>query len=188
MKQPTIIYVSGAPGAGKTTLAGIISEQLYIPHVSSDLIHGGMEFTQSNHDRKNAISQAFVPLMISMAQKQISFVVDHVLQKDMGEVDIIDKLLPYATVIYIHVQCADPIARYLHRIETSGLPDIIRRREILLGRAAFHEDNLVRTAGAIDLPVPTLVVTTNDGYDPALEDIIKFVRKYKDAEDGSNAR
>lgn len=176
MKKPTIIYVSGSPGAGKTTLAKLISEQLYIPHVSSDLVHGGLEFTQSHHDRKAAINQAFVPIMIAMAQKQISFVVDHVLQKDMGKVDIIDKLVPYATVVYIHVQCTDPIGRYIRRVESSDLPDIKKRRAMLLERAIFHKENLARTATVLDLSAPTLVVDTESGYSPGIDSILEFIR------------
>ncbi|QQG50458.1 MAG: AAA family ATPase [Candidatus Saccharibacteria bacterium] len=178
MNKPIIIYISGSPGAGKTTLAKLISEQLYIPHVSSDLVHGGIELTQSNHDRKAAIANAFVPLMISMAQKQISFVVDHVLQKDMGKADIIDKLVPHARIIYIHVYCADPIARYIHRIESSDLPNIEKRRAALLERAVFHKENLSRTADVLDLSVPTLVVATESGYNPAINDILAFIQMH----------
>ncbi len=45
MHKPSIIYVTGTPGSGKTTLVKCISERLYIPHVSSDLVHGGVSFT-----------------------------------------------------------------------------------------------------------------------------------------------
>jgi adenylate kinase family enzyme len=177
--KPDIIYVSGAPGSGKTTLARLLSDELYIPHVSSDLVQGGIELTQPDHDRKTAIASAFIPLMIDMAQKQISFVVDHVLQKDTAKSTIIDKLTPYAHIIYVHVHTSDPIGRYISRIEASELPDIIRRRELLLERAKYHRENLVNTAEVIELDIPTIVVNADDGYDPDLRDVLEFIRKRK---------
>jgi cytidylate kinase len=178
--KSVIIYVSGAPGSGKTTLAKRLSDELYIPHVSSDLVQGGIELTQPNHDRKTAITSAFIPLMIDMAQKQISFIVDQVLQKDTAKTNIIDKLVPHANVVCIHVQSSDPIGRFISRVETSELPDIIRRRELLLERAKYHRKNLVNTAGVIELGIPTIVVNADYGYDPSLDDILKFIHECRE--------
>lgn len=33
MRRPLIVYVSGAPGSGKTTLAAKIAAELFIPHI-----------------------------------------------------------------------------------------------------------------------------------------------------------
>lgn len=40
---------------GQTTLASLLSEQLYLPHVASDLVHGGVEYAYPGHDRKETI-------------------------------------------------------------------------------------------------------------------------------------
>lgn len=45
-QRPLIVYVSGPPGSGKTTLASKISHTLYIPHISSDLVHAGVRLTE----------------------------------------------------------------------------------------------------------------------------------------------
>lgn len=175
--KPTIIYVSGAPGSGKTTLAKLLSEQLYISHISSDLIKGGLEFTQSIADRQAVIQDVFVPLLVNYAEKGISIVVDHVLQKDIAKSSIIDKLTDVANVIYIHTETKDPIGRFVERNENSQIPDIIRRRQLLRDRVEHHRENLVSTARAIDLGVPTMVVNTDDGYEPALEKVVAFINK-----------
>lgn len=177
--KPTIIYVSGAPGAGKTTLAKILAEQLYIGHISSDMVKGGLEFTSPGQDRQASTVNIFLPLLIEHAEKGISFVVDHVLQKDIAKSTIIKKLEDVANVIYVHVQTDDPIKRYVERIKNSELPDIIRRRELLLNRATYHRDNLVNTAEVIDLGIPTIVVDTNGDYKPTLGEIISFINKHK---------
>jgi adenylate kinase family enzyme len=175
--KPTIIYVSGAPGSGKTTLAKLLSQQLYIPHVSSDLIHGGVEFTKPGHDRKSAIEMVFIPLIIDMAKKDITFVVDHVLQKQLAKATT-DKLQSVANVVYVHVQSSDPIARYVGRVKASTVPDIVRRRDLLLERAEWHKNNLDNTAAPLNLGVPTMVVNTDDGYNPTLDKIIDFIKEY----------
>jgi predicted kinase len=81
--KPTIIYVSGAPGSGKTTLANKLAEQLYLPRISSDLVKGGLAYTDPHQDRNVATGSVFVPLLIEVAEKGVSYVVDHVLQKQL---------------------------------------------------------------------------------------------------------
>lgn len=177
--KPTVIYVSGAPGAGKTTLAKLLAEQLYIDHVSSDMVKGGLEFTHPGQDREAATRNVFLPLLVNHAEKGISFVVDHVLQKDIAKDTIIEKLQAVANVIYIHVRTDDPIKRYIERIENSELPDIIRRRELLLERAKHHRNNLMNTADVIHLDVPTIVVNTDSSYDPTLNEVISFINEHR---------
>lgn len=177
MDKPLIVYVSGAPGSGKTTLARLLAEQLYVPQISSDTIHGGVAFSHPEHDRIDTLVDVFVPLLIALSQKGISFVVDQVLQKDASEADIIDKLRPHANIINIHTTCSNPIERYKDRIMRSELRDITERREHLLKRADYHEHNLHSTSQPLALNVPLLVVNTDDGYDPNVDNVISFIKK-----------
>lgn len=176
MKKTAIVYVSGAPGSGKTTLAKLLSEQLYIPHVSSDLIHGGVALLQPEHDRKHTLQHVFIPTMVAMAKKGVSFVADHVLQKGIAETTIIDKLRPYATIVYVHTQTADPIERYIDRTKHSQLPSIVSRRRQLLERADTHKQNLKLTDEPLALDAPLIVVNTDNGYNPSLERIVAFIK------------
>lgn len=175
MKKPLIVYVSGAPGSGKTTLGALLSEQLYIPQISSDLVHGGVAFSQPTHDRKQTLQSVFVPLLIDMTQKGMSVVVDQVLQRGVSETDIIDRLKPHAAIIYVHVQCSDPISRYTQRTSSSSVPSVVKRREGLLNLAIAHKKNLPRTATPLELYVPTIVVDTDSGYHPSLDTIVAFI-------------
>lgn len=174
--KPTIIYVSGAPGAGKTTLAKLLSEQLYVPCISSDLIHGGIALTNPNHNRRETLNSVFIPALIDLAKRNLSFIADHVLQKGMSEVGIIGKLKPHAKLIYIHVETANPLERYKSRIEQSVVPSIVERREQLLESLAPHANNLSKTSKPLELGVPTIVVNTDDGYSPDIDDLVAFIR------------
>lgn len=176
MPKPLLVYVSGAPGSGKTTLAKLLAEQLYIPHVSSDLIHGGVALSTPRHDRVQTLKDIFVPTMIDMSQKGISIVADQVLQKGVSEVDIIDKLRPYATIVNIHTMCTNPIERYIDRVESSNLPSVIERQKHLLQLATRHKDNLDVTSQPLELSLPVLVVNTDDGYSPSLDEVLRFIR------------
>ena len=175
MIKPLIVYVSGAPGSGKTTLANLLSEQLYIPHISSDLVHGGVEYTSDSNNREETFRDIFVPTMISMAHKGVSFVVDSVLQKGLSETDIIDRLRPHAVIVYVHTQSTNPIERYISRVESSIVPSIIKRRKELLGRVPYHKDNLKKTSQPLKLGVSTIIVDTDDGYAPNLDEIISYI-------------
>ena len=174
-----IIYVSGAPGSGKTTLARHISKQLNIHHISSDLIHGGIAFTRPDHNRSETINDVFVPYMIETAKLGISFVVDHVLQKHIAKETIIEKLQKYSTVLYIHVQTLDPITRYKNNIETNESIEVQSRHDYLLSRADYHANNLDNTINKISLDIPTLAVNTEDGYKPSLNNIIEFIQSQR---------
>ena len=174
--SPVIIYVSGAPGSGKTTLAQLLSEQLYIPVVSSDLIHGGVALTNPSHDRKETLHQVFVPTIVEMARRGVSLIVDHVLQKGVSEADIIEPISEYATVINVHAQATDPLERYTQRVLTSTTPSIVHRRKQLLSLVDPHRKNLSSTLEPLGLNLPTIVVNTDNGYSPTIDEIVSFIK------------
>jgi 2-phosphoglycerate kinase len=64
-RRPLVVYVGCAPGSGKTTLAQKIAQELYIPHISSDRVHGGVRFTEGKPNNRKASlhDDVFVPLL-----------------------------------------------------------------------------------------------------------------------------
>lgn len=182
MPKPLIVYVSGAPGSGKTTLATRLSDLLYIPRISSDLVHNGVRTTLGEpNDRYKSFHEVFVPLMIDMVQKQVSFVVDHVLQKDTSKIDVIDKIRPYADIVIIYTTSADPIKRHLERELRHDSPGKIREDEEIISRAEFHRQNLANTQDADpNLGLPSLTVNTDSDYEPSMDAILAFIASSRD--------
>ncbi len=175
-RKPLIVYVSGAPGSGKTTLAAKLSAELYIPHVSSDLVHGGVRLTEGRaNDRLQSLFDAFIPTMIDMTKKGISFTVDQVLLQGTSEADIIDKLLPHAEIILVQTQATNPIERHLSRELARTDRGQVLDRDGLKKRAEHHRQNLPRTQEPVDRDLPTIIVNTDDGYSPSISDIANFI-------------
>lgn len=178
MRKPLVVYVSGAPGSGKTTLAKKLSEELFIPHVSSDLIHGGVRLTNGGpNDRLKSLHESYVPILIDMAQKSISFVVDQVLQKDLSKADITDKLSPYASIVYIHTQTTNPIQRHLARELARKDRGRVLTPDELKTRSEFHRQNLGNTAEPVDIGIEPFIVDTTNGYSPSIEEIVDYIEQ-----------
>jgi gluconate kinase len=177
-RLPLVVYVSGAPGTGKTTLAAKIAEELYIPHVSSDKVHGGARYTEGRpNDRKQTLQETFAPLLVEMAKSQISFVVDHVLQHNMSEADILDKLIPYARLVYIHLHAKDAIERHLQRELARKDRGVIMNPDQLMERSEFHRENLKNTSTPLTVALPMLEVEASSGYLPSFENILSFIEE-----------
>lgn len=183
-RKPLVVYVSGAPGSGKTTLASKIAKELYLPHVSSDLIHGGVRLTKgSPNDRRTTLHNVFVPLLMQMIKANISFVVDQVLKRSESEGDIIAKLRDHAHIVNVHTVCEDPIARQLNRELSRDDKGVYLRRGELESIAKFHNNNLGETSQPLELMLPQIIIQTDDGYNPSFPDIIAFIEHQYSRED-----
>lgn len=176
MSKPLIVYVSGSPGSGKTTLGRILADKLYIQQLTVDRLHAGIRLTTDEfNDRKQTFHDIIVPLMQTMARHDISFVVDQTLIEGVSQTDVLDKLTPLAQLINIHTIANDPIARYIQRNETRDDVQRFMSQAATPENIQRHRDNLVRTQPPLTVDVPQLVVTTNDGYEPSVDEIIAFI-------------
>lgn len=179
MRHPLVVYVSGSPGSGKSTLADLLARELYLPRVSSDLVHAGVRLTQgSANDRYKSFHEGFVPLMIQMTVMNISFVVDHVAQHSMTEQDVIAKLASHAFIVNIHAKSTNPIERHIARELARTDKGVYMTHDELEARAEFHKSNLAKTNDPLEIDMPQLVVATDDGYEPSLARIVEFIEKH----------
>jgi predicted kinase len=181
--RPKCVLVTGRPGSGKSTLAEKLSKELYLPRISRDEIKEGYVNTfGKRHDQlpdttNGIVSRMFFDTIRSLLAGDVSLVIEAAFQHTMWDRVVPDIIRSAELYIVVCTLDAEQSARrHLER----GLAD--PRREF------YHGDRRIETfrktgrveAGASYTPptydVPTLNVSTVDGYEPDLQAIVNFVR------------
>lgn len=183
MRKPLIIYVTGTAGSGKSTLAQTISEKLQVPRISADQIHRAISFTNGKrNNRERDFHEVFVPLLIYMSQKNVSLVVDQILLPGKSERDVIDKVGPYAKLVYIHTYADDAIDRQHKRNMADPLMNKMWTKEELENNTEYHKSIKHLTDRPADFEKPVLSVRTDDGYEPDISEVMNFIKNEYDIE------
>jgi predicted kinase len=182
------VIITGRPGSGKTTLAKRLSELLHMPMLSRDELKEGFVSTFGvSHDELPAdtnrkVTDLFFFATQMLLEAKVSLIVEAAFQHKLWK----EIIVPWSSVSRLRlVICeADPIQcaqRHLNR----GLDDPTRE--------FYHGDKRVRIfketgeflgPGDYDAPsfdVPTLRVSTAEGYSPELTAIRGFVMEEKDS-------
>jgi predicted kinase len=179
-RAPTLVIVSGAPGGGKTTLARQLALDLRLTLLSKDAL-------------KEALADAMGPPADVLASKRLGdgayavlylavaalleagsgAIVDSNFRRGVSEPDLLPLLGWRSAARLVHCT-ADPVtlmARYADRFARGE-----RHAAHLDGdRAAGLADDLANGLfEPVELPIPTLVVDTTDGWHPTYEEIRDF--------------
>ena len=166
--MPLAVVVSGAPGSGKTALARELSEAMGLPHLNKDLMCRSL---YRGLDRSLANRRAF-ELVYRTArfwlEARLSLVMDMTMYAEYSPAEV-GSLKPYGVVVNVHTRSRDALARWEDKMsreaagpEAEGLIVRVRRdyREL---------------SEPLDFGCPRLEVRTDDGYDPALADVVTAI-------------
>ncbi|HUR97944.1 MAG TPA: AAA family ATPase [Pyrinomonadaceae bacterium] len=182
-RKPKCIIVTGRQGSGKTTLAKKLGEQLWMPVICRDEIKEGYVNTfGTRHDElppdtNSVVTDFFFELVDRYLAANISIVIEAAFQHHVWEPRMVN-IRSRADVRIVLCSAADAL--------TSSRP--IQRGLDQPDREFYHGDNRVvhyKKTGEILTPahyeapkfdVPTIKVSTDDGYDPAIETIVKNIR------------
>jgi predicted kinase len=173
MNVPSLIVVTGPPGAGKTTLAHTLAPMIRCPALIRDELKEG--FVITGHDlpphmtANGLVSDTFFQAIDLLLRNGITIVAEAAFQHHVWQ----PKLEPLQARAHIRmVVCALPPSLARARF--------IQRSAVDPERARFHGDQAVprSTYEPPHLAIPTLIVDTSDGYRPTLETIVAFALQH----------
>ncbi|MEV3922641.1 AAA family ATPase [Actinomadura coerulea] len=179
--RPTLVVVSGPPGSGKTTLAGLLARTLPCPLVSRDAINEGI-FHTFGHDLgvagKEPVARmafdAFFQTVDLLLSSKASVVAEAAFQHRRWRLGL-DSLKAEADIKLVHCVIDPGLARRRVAARLREQRDGPGSRRAALARRG-------RTGGAANgfeepsLAAPSLRVATAGGYDPDIDVIIDFIR------------
>jgi predicted kinase len=179
IERPRLIIVGGAPGAGKTTLAERLSQELGLPLLAKDRLKEPLMDVLGVPDlaTQRRIGQAAYGVLYEVARALLESKVGCIIESNFvtGRSEAgLRPLLKRTRPVQLVCVCDESLrrARYEERARSGG-------------RHPGHMDNAVlgewtaRTPEPhlpLDLGVPLLVVDTSNDYRPSFEDIVAFVQ------------
>ena len=177
--RPYLVIVSGAPGAGKTTLALRLARELALPLLTKDDVKEAIAdvIDAKDRDESRRIGLAAYGVLYAVAARLLDAGTGLVLESNFERGRAEERLAPLvAKSRAVIVQCEVPEAVALERYKTRAASGT---------RHAVHKDEVVIEAwsrgiksdhSSLELGIPVIPVDTSDGYRPALDEIVAALR------------
>ena len=171
-RAPLAVLVSGAPGTGKSTLASALGTGLDVPVLLKDqLVHG----TWRTHGRAMNLGapgvEPFFRTMELWSELGVSFVAEQTFYRGVSEPDVARRLAPRCFLVNVHCRSRHALERFARRMRDDPLCGEERLRTLL----PLAETLQSELRQPLDLGCPLIVVDTDDGYEPALQTVIRRI-------------
>lgn len=182
MNKPLLVVVTGSPASGKSSLAHILAGKINCPLLSRDAFKEGLINTLGMpHSRLNnsvdlQVYEIFFETIALLISKGISLVIEAAFQDKLWRPKLLN-FLEKATIKIIICK-TDPVLakqRFANRLADNP------------GREKFHGDgsvnpeqlaSMIENYQPVNIEAATLQVNTTNGYEPAIEEIIQFIRQH----------
>jgi predicted kinase len=181
-ERPLLVLVSGAPASGKSTLATRLAADFGIPILAKDEIKEALFETLGAPDRERSAQlslasfRVLFTILARLVEAGVAVVVDCNFHRGRSEAELLP-IVARSRAVLIHCQAAptEIIKRYEQRVSLAqrhaGHHDTTYRNEIASVLASGTYD-------PIDLDLPTIRVDTTDGYDPDIDAIWAFIKRF----------
>jgi predicted kinase len=172
------------PATGKSTLAEHLSTSLGWPVFTKDTLKEIL-FDAAAHDPEHfdedasdLIGTQSIALLLHIAQTlvaaQINLILEANFRADLAAEDFA-RFLPHANLrhVYCALETEQVLDRYVQRLENDERHPV----HVDTGNPEELAAQLdAKDYGPIPLPIPTVIVQTDDGFAPSLEEIVAFCR------------
>jgi len=181
-KKPKCVVVTGRPGSGKSTLIDKLSKQLYLPKVSRDEIKEGYVNTfQLKHDllpkeTNKIVNDVFKKIVLDYLEAKVSVIIEAAFNHQIWDYFIPEFIK--SSDLYLLICTLDAEKSGRRHLERGLLNP---KREYFHGDkrvTIYRETGIFEPGEEYDPPkfnVPILNISTEDGYQPSLNDIEKFI-------------
>jgi predicted kinase len=180
-RRTHLIAIGGSPGSGKTTLARELGVRLRFPVIARDAIKEVLLDTLPPANREESMRLGGVswPMMYAVLDSMIDRVPDVMLESNFRRGRSEAELLPRV----------DRCESLLVQCDASweAIESRIREREYDRNRHPGHFDQVALPAvresfdrgefAPMELGIPVVTVSTTDGYEPALDDLVGIIER-----------
>lgn len=186
-RRPWLVIVTGLPGSGKSSLGIQLASRLRIPYLSRDDVRWGLLATAglwtgdiADLPGRDLARQTFLDIVELVARRGVSAVLEFIVFKNRPEE--LERLLAVADCVVVVTECADASVRAEARERTDWLMNQPAVLEALgydaiddhLGAGADQRE-AIRAAMVTEFDLPSVRVSTEDGYDPSLDHLVGWV-------------
>ena len=178
--KPTLVVVSGPPGSGKTTLAHALAQAIPCPAICRDEIKEGMAHAQGpdfQGGHGDPLTQRTFPLFFDMLTMLVEAGVTVVAEAAFQDERWQSGLEPLVALAELRIIRCTVVPSTAFARATGRTSHARAHGDSTIGVSAETWAERVASFEHISIAAPSIEVDTTDGYEPPLDEVVRFVNR-----------